>query len=349
MKNITELSIFLFIFAAVISSAIFACLPAGTVLAEYYYNYNYPACNYHAYKDCVGTAIYWYDSCTSRQDLYQDCSSFGQTCRYGQCVSTYNPPVNPYTAHNKIACYENNLYWYDSLGSASGLYKNCIDTNSCTFDNCSDGKCSNELKCDGTTCAKGSADYNNYCAPANPVNPVSLSVFFSGKSGADAQQWEKTTQMGQNSTVYFMLAINNNSNSQIDNVDVLVNIPSEISFLGNLKVDNTALSGDIVSGINIGSLGAGAEKSITFEGKTQTFSAKEQKQAIATVNVPGATQSDFITLDFDPNISVSASVSSAPASSGFMGFLKRWYLWILAGIVMIFLFFVVFKRLSSNA
>lgn len=363
MKNITKLSIFLFIFAAVIFSAGFACLPVGTASAQQYYNYNYQSCNYHAYRDCVGSMIYWYDSCANRQDLYQNCSGFGQTCQYGQCVLNYNPapsPVpNPYVVHYRTACSQNNLYWYDSLGTASGLYKNCQDANSCTIDACSSNKCSNTLKCDGSTCATGSADYNNYCASQNPApaptpaptpapSANALSIIFSAKKDATAPQWGKTVEVAQNSTVYFMATMNNSSNSQINNASFSVNIPSEISMVGNLKVDSVAFSGDIISGVNIGSLGAGSSKSITFEGKTQTFSAQGQKSAVAMINLSGATQSDFVTLNFNPSQSAPAAVASASASSGFVEFLKRWYLWILVAIVLVFLFVVVFRRLSTN-
>lgn len=198
------------------------------------------ACNYHAYRDCVGSAIYWYDSCANRQDLIQDCASFGQSCQYGQCVVKNVQPYNNYVVHYRITCYGNNLYWYDSLGVSSGLYKNCADTNSCTIDSCASGNCSNILKCDGSACAVGSADYNSSCLPA---------------------------QTG---------AANNN------------------------PVNNT-------------------------------------------------TQSDSVTMNPNPaQVQSAAAVSSVEAVSGFWPFLKRWYLWILVLLVLIFLFIVVFRRLSSN-
>lgn len=340
MKNITKLSIFLFVFFAVFGSAFF-------VLAQYS---SYSSCNYHAYKDCVGSAIHWFDSCSNRQDLYQDCASFNQTCQYGQCVQKYNPPPNPnpYIAQYRISCYGNNLYWYDSLGAASGLYKSCVDNNSCTIDSCSGSKCSNTLKCDDSACAAGSTDYNTYCLSAQPGVPANLSVSFAAKKDASSGQWDKTVQVAQNSSVYFMIAVNNNSGSEVDNVNISANIPSEISFLGNLKVNDVSISGDMVSGINIGALKTGESKSITFEGRTQSFGTKEQKQAEAKVTAGAATQSDALTLDFDSSKSA-AAVSEAAEKSGIIEFLKRWYLWILVGLVLIFLFVVVYRRLSSNA
>ena len=336
------------------------------------YNYNnnyYSTCNDHAYRDCVGTAIYWYNSCSNQQDLYQNCADSNLTCQYGQCVSQ----KSNYSAHYQKACYGDNLYWYDSLGVINNVYQNCADSNSCTLDNCKSAKCSNVSICDGSTCATGSADYVKYCGSTNCGNGTceeklgetestcssdckkntdnkidNLSVSFFSKKNSTSLQWDKAVQLGQDETVYFLITLNNNSDVQVDNVIVSVNIPSEISYLGNLKIDDVALSGDIVSGINVGSVQAMGKKSITFEGKTQTFSIQEQKQAIASINSVEAVQSDSISISFDASQSSSASISSAPVSGGFIDFIKRWFMWIIAGFILVCLFIAVFKRISSN-
>jgi len=141
---------------------------------------------------------------------------------------------------------------------------------------------------------------------------------------------------------------------QISKVTVAVNIPAEIASLGNLQINGVSVSGDIVSGIDMGSLSAGNAKSITFEGRTQTITAQANKQAVSTVTIPAGSESDSISISLNPiqsgtktaSASVSSSVSAA--STGFWGFVKRWYLWILAALVLVFLFVVVFRRLSSN-
>jgi hypothetical protein len=327
---------------------------------------NYNNCTFHAYKLCAGNNIYWYDSCGTQQDLFQNCYGTNLICQYGQCV--YQQPVLPpqpvYVAHAKIACYQNNLYWYDSRGGATGLYKNCADANSCTLDSCSAGKCSNTLKCDGTTCAAGSPDYNTYCLSAqagqnsssnsnnNSNNANTLSVSFFVKPDQNSNQWQKTVDVGSNGQIYFMVSVANNSGNQANNVNVSANIPSEISSLGNLQINGVQVSGDIVSGINIGSLALGSAKTITFEGKTQTISGTGEypasKQALVTANVSGILQSDSVSINLNPGLAAVASASSSQGTSGFWAFLKRWYLWILVGLVLIFLFIVVFRRLSSN-
>lgn len=359
------------------------CYNGSCASNGYNYNYNnYNNCTNHAYKLCMNNSIYWYDSCNNQQGLYYSCGS-GQTCQNGQCAAYVIQPLptpsqNNYVAHYKTACYSSSLYWYDSLGAITGLYKNCSDSNSCTTDACSGNKCSNTLKCDGSTCATGSSDYNAYCSetvssasgqnhcgnglcetttgetyancPADcKISPASgLSVSFFAKQNLNSDQWQKTIQANSNGQVYFMISVANSSTAQIDNVIVSANIPTEISSLGNLQINGVPFSGDVISGINIGSVAPTTTKSITFEGKTATISGVATTQAVATSNISGITQSDSVSISFNP-AQAAAAVSNTQATSGFGGFLSRWYIWILVALVIIFLFIVVFRRLSSDA
>lgn len=352
----------LFFVAAAALFFIFA-YPAG---ADYNYNnYNYGDCVSRAYRLCSGNTIYWYDSCGNQQDIYQSCFGANQTCQYGQCV--YQPPVNPYIARYKTACYNDNLYWYDSLGAATGLYQSCLDSNTCTQDACSEGKCSNIVKCDGSTCVAGDADYIKYCASdkshcgngiceaslgetlsACPVDcAANLSVSFFAKQDANLTQWQKSVQVGQNSEIYFRVTVENNGANQIDNIAVSAEMPGEVASVGNVQIDGASVARDIVSGVNIGSLAALSSKNVTFEGRTQAFSAMEAKQASVKITAGGAEKTDSLEIAFDPSKTGSAAVSGA-VSSGFSDFLKRWYLWILVGVVLVFLFVIVFRRLSTN-
>jgi hypothetical protein len=43
-----------------------------------------------------------------------------------------------------------------------------------------------------------------------------------------------------------------------------------------------------------------------------------------------------------------AAVSSVPVTSGFLEWFGRWYFWIITGLVLIFLFVIVYKRFSSE-
>jgi len=314
----------------------------------------YGQCTNHAYKLCVGNNVYWYDSCGNMQDLFQSCSGINMTCSFGMCVPYWQPspaPINPYIVQYTVKCYGNNLYWYDSLGIASQPYRSCSDSNSCTIDSCTGGKCSNTLKCDGSTCAIGSADYNKYCA-TNILKPEQLdqailSVSFFVKEDNTSFQWQKSVQVKADSQVYFMISLANNSSIRIDNVIVSANIPEEIASLGNLQVNGVPLSGNIVSGVNIGSLDPATTKMVTFEGKTYGISSDSLKQATATVNILSNTSSDYVSIALKAG-QQTAAISSNASASGLWAFIKRWYLWILVGFVLLFLFIVVFRKLSSN-
>jgi hypothetical protein len=145
-----------------------------------------------------------------------------------------------------------------------------------------------------------------------------------------------------------MIAVANNGTDPVDNVTISANIPIEIISLGNVQVNGNPISGDIVTGINIGSLAATTAKTITFEGTTQAFSTSDTKQATASIRIGNQNQSDSLDITFTPG-EVAGASSSDTTASAFWNFLKRWYLWILVGIVLIFLFIVVFRRLSTNA
>lgn len=350
---------------------------------NYNYNYNnYSKCTYHAYKLCAGNSVYWYSGCNQQQDLYQTCGG-GQTCQYGQCTFNVQPiqhNTTGYVAYSRTICSGSTILWYDSFGVVSGTYKKCADKNSCTLDSCSGNGCSNILKCDGSTCAVGSADHNTHCLTAQPqTNPATqpntnptetptinpnqnttpntnlpingLSAAFFVKQNAESNQWQKTTDINSNNQVYFMISASNTSANQIDNVSISANIPTEITSLGNLKLNGVSISGDIVSGINIGSVAGANTKLITFEGKTQSISADSTKQAISTITVSGNKQTDSISINLKADTNqnqIVAAVSNTPSTSGFMEFLKKWYTWILIGLALSFIFIVVYKRLSSN-
>jgi hypothetical protein len=175
-----------------------------------------------------------------------------------------------------------------------------------------------------------------------------LLISFFVKHDSNSSQWQKTTQVLKNDKVYFMVATTNSGTSQIDNIKISGSIPSEVASLGNLQIDGVAFAGDIVSGVNIGSLAAQTTKTLTFEGITQTFSESSTKQATATADISGVQKTDSVSLDLNSSQTGAASISSSETTPGFVTFLKRWYLWILVGLVLIFLFVVVFRRLSSN-
>jgi len=150
------------------------------------------------FKGCVGNISYWYDSLGNQKDVYQNCSATGQVCQNGGCIGngttvTANPTTNTSAntattatvKHFKIGCYDNSVYWYNSKGVIEDVYNNCSDSNSCTVDACTESKCQNELKCDGSTCGIDSEDYAKYCSNIASNNNSNLTAAVSENSFAN--------------------------------------------------------------------------------------------------------------------------------------------------------------------
>jgi len=144
---------------------------SGSICQNTYVNNIYNNYTNHSFRGCENNIAYWYDSNGTRQDIYQNCNLTNQACNNGSCVgSTYTNTTtstvisNPYVLHYTTKCYNSNVYWYDNKGKVQDLNQTCTDSNSCTVDGCTSGNCQNVLKCDGSTCAVGSADYVRYCS-----------------------------------------------------------------------------------------------------------------------------------------------------------------------------------------
>ena len=302
--------------------------------------------NYTAYNRtvCSGNSILWYDSLGFVSGTYKKCAD-NNSCTTDTCS-----------------------------GNA------CLNTLKCDGSTCATGSADYNTYCQPTQPIINPAPTpinpnvqnqpnvpNTNTVPLAPIttnttpvvtnavvssNTNGLSASFFIKQNSDSNQWQKTAEINSDSLVYFMISATNASNAQIDNVNVSANIPNEISSLGNLKLNGVPITGDIVSGINIGSVAPTNTKLITFEGKTQSISAVATKQAVATVNASGAIQTDPVSINLNPktgqNQAVAAAVSKAPVATGFMAFIKKWYIWILVGLGLILIFIVVYKRLSSN-
>jgi len=149
---------------------LFQACSAGQTCSNNTCQPNYSASyNRYAARGCINNNLYWYDSFGNQQDLYQNCSAAGQVCRDGQCLigQTSFAQSSSFVKNYRTSCYKDNLYWYDSNGNVQDIAKSCLDENSCTADTCSNTKCANTLKCDGSTCPADSTDYAKYCTPQN--------------------------------------------------------------------------------------------------------------------------------------------------------------------------------------
>ncbi len=77
----------------------------------------------HSYKQCYDNNVYWYDSYGSRQEIYQDCSAYGQICQGNQCYysSNNNLNVSCYTSPNSAQTNQT-VNFISSVSGGTGNY-----------------------------------------------------------------------------------------------------------------------------------------------------------------------------------------------------------------------------------
>ncbi len=317
---------------------------------------------------------------SSNAQLQKTCSS-NQTCNYGGCIGDmpqnnqttqpvyYNPTPTPSTQpatfikRYRTSCYAGNVYWFNSQGSVEDVSKLCVDSNSCTIDSCSDAACKNTLKCDGSTCAVNSADYVKYCTTSSsgsqnqtqglpqiniqlPQAPVqNISIGLTGKKESDSK-YAKEFSIANNDKINFLVVVKNISNASIDNVTVKVDGDTAIAYDQTIKVDNIPSTGNMVLGINLGTVPAGISKEIAFSGSIKAETLVGSVKVTSTVSYQNITNTDSVTVSLLGQ--VKNNFAAALGSSAFITFFKKWWLWILATLILIGLFFVIYRRISSE-
>ncbi|MDO8739966.1 MAG: hypothetical protein Q7J54_00135 [Candidatus Woesearchaeota archaeon] len=287
--------------------------------------YQYPGlCSPNATLKCVGNSVFWYDSCGNQQSWVKDCFN---GCQNGQCIESQSS----YVKHFQKSCSDNNLYWRDSNGIVNDLYKNCSDNNECTKDSCLDSQCVNEGDC------------NVQAIPF--IRALDVSTFCGAKN--ESLNLSKNITVSADQMINCFVIVKNTSNDLVNDITIRVDIPSEITNTSEVKIDGMELNGNITSGINMGNFSPIQSKIITFIGKTQPIINQiSAKQITAIASFGTFSVADSMVINFQ-TVATNNVVSQAEPSS-FVNFLKRWYVWILLAIVLIFLFFVIFRRISSN-
>jgi hypothetical protein len=350
-------------------------------------------CYAYASKQCISNISYWYDSCGGIQAIAQNCNNTNQVCSNGYCVNKtgtttnytndnnnnqYNPQTNyqpqTYIQNYRTACYNNNIFWYDSNSVVQSMSQSCSDSNSCTIDSCSSNKCNNILKCDGSTCAVNSADYMAHCTTGgqtttqntqNTQNTTTTTTTTNNNNGqvAGAQtasgvlaitmfaakattptEWLKSLNAVNGDNLNFVIIVKNTSATPVNNTIVQANLTNNISYTGNFKIDNTTSAGSITSGIDVGTLPGDTSKIISFTGTVQSQNV-QTIQVSSNVNTTGMSDSDYVTI----NTPAGSTATAAVSGTGFTDFVKKWYLWALIIIVLLILFVIIFRRLSTSA
>lgn len=284
-----------------------------------------------------------------------DCSS-NEICVVGYSQCQYSSKcAQPQTTYSKYYiknCYDNDLYWFDSKGIRQEKYQECSDDNECTIDGCQDGKCFNELKCDGTTCQVGSTDYCencNHCGDDicnceenNCTCPKDCGLIISilGKKETTPTEWKEEFDIKPEEKADFLIVIVNNGPEILNNIIVKAEIPQEIIYKGELKIDGIPYTGDIRDGIDTGSLSSNTIKTITFRGEmspNELIDVEKTKTEISgNVNVANLSVSDSVKITLERSGMWAKESRTWVAAIGLRlkSLLKMWYLWLLLGLVL---------------
>ncbi|MBL7142053.1 MAG: DUF11 domain-containing protein [Candidatus Pacebacteria bacterium] len=130
-------------------------------------------------------------------------------------------------------------------------------------------------------------------------------------------------------------------NSTLYNVNVKDTLPSGLIFRGELKVDNISTSGDILNGLNIGTLSAGQQKTITFRADVASAASFTFGQTQLT-NTALATSASYSKSDTAKVVVSRGAVAGAATevSTGLTNnlFLDSFLLPLLATLLLIWLF-----------
>ena len=307
------------------------------------------SCTSQSSRQCISNSniAYWFNSCGALESVAQNCNNTNQVCQSGQCVNKAPTTINHYTK----SCYQNALYWYDSKGALRDLAQNCQDKNSCTLDSCGGNKCANELKCDGSTCAANSPDYIAYCSGSTPnqnnqTQNSALVVSNFVKKDDASTDWTKNIQAANDDKINFLIVVKNTSSQPLNTVLVKNDIANTIEYTGNLKINDLLSAGNIGSGVDVGTIAPQTSKAITFSATVHAQNTQITTQIAASASSSALYNSDVVTIAIAPLDSSAAT--GAISNTAVADFARKWYIWGIIAVILVVLFIVIFRRLSTN-
>jgi hypothetical protein len=221
------------------------------------------------------------------------------------------------TLHAYRLCVGNSIYWYSSCGNQQELYFNCTNGQICQYGEC-------------------------VIAPQIPNNiivPTNNYVAYSRIScNGNSLYWYDS-----------LGAVSGLNRNCADTNSCTMDTCSGTACINTLRCDgSTCVAGSDDYKKYCPTAVAGAETVVVQNNCGNGLC--EPNLGETNANCSNDCKLNTTTIDTNPApVQAAAAVSSPKAASGFSVFLKRWYLWILGALVLIFLFVAVFKRLSSEA
>lgn len=265
-----------------------------------------------------------------------------------------------YVKNYRTYCYSNNIYWFDSMDNVQNIYQNCSDDNQCTIDTCGDNNCKNILKCDGSTCSIDSTDYAKYCGGETgqhqeqvkseslvELKNEDINVSITGKKASDSGDFQENINVVAGDKISFLAEIENKSDFSAQDVLLKIDFGEEIAYDGGLKIDDIESAGDLISGLNLGTIPPKIKKKILFSGSVKSDTFGKEIKISAIVSSEKIQNSDFLAV-ITGTVSEKNNFTASLIGFSAIGFIKQRYLWFIGGAILIALFFIIFKKLSSE-
>jgi len=289
-----------------------------------------------------------------------DYCSTNETCSAGDSTCNYNSSCSVAPITQTRQCYDNDVYWYNSSGARLSKYMDCEDDNSCTLDRCAEGRCYHDLKCDGTTCGKDSADYCSNCqhcgdgavncnetfcdCPLDVKLPTAdtMAISVLAKKDGPDEGWKKTLSVEPGDKVSFLVIVASSGNETIPDVMLDNLLPANLDYTGNLKIDDTPFAGSIAGGFTLGALAPKQSKHISFDAKIgdakEFTSGATYLSNISTVAYADKTISDSVNIEVLKGITGTAAAGTVFSQIvSIIGSLAFWlvilFILILGGII----------------
>jgi len=261
-------------------------------------------CGYHSYEQCSGNNLYWYNSCGIQQDLIQYCPN---GCSGSSCINNNNyvtVQTNPatgiynnqvtlngylYNSNNNSTC--SNYVWFQygptiSYGSETiHQSQNYSGAFSQLISNLYSGNIYH-FRAAAQSCL-GNVVYGSDMITSGNNNGNNLTVNKTAKNLSNGSGFASSVYANPSDVLLFMITLQATGNQDVQNVFVRDSFPSNLIYKNQLVVaslsnSNYNYSGDIISGINLGTIYAGQTVTITYQ--AQVASAQNFSYGTTTLN-----------------------------------------------------------------
>ena len=186
----------------------------------------------------------------------------------------------------------NDGYWDRTVSSSSSSYT-AYDV--CSYPSSGNYNARVRAESGGFSAENTTPIYVSSCS-----NPTSFSINKTVRNTTDNTSLQSEVGADPGEFLIYSIQITANSGSTASSVILTDTLPAKIIYRGNLRIDGVSSSGDIVSGLNLGTLYSGQSKTVTFEAQVASVNdfnfGTTTLTNTATVSSGSTTNSDTATV-----------------------------------------------------